>query len=99
MTTRPPKVMPTNLDLLDRLAHEASSDILGVWVLDQRRFAKLLEKEFEAKHFSAGYTAGRSDGIVETVQQCIDIVAQAVDQREPASTYVDKIKQHFGVDE
>ena len=31
------------------------------------------------------------------VQECIDIVADAVDHREPASTYVDKIKQHFGV--
>ena len=33
------------------------------------------------------------------VQECAGIVADAVDQREPASTYVDKIKQHFGVEE
>ena len=33
------------------------------------------------------------------VQECADIVADAVDHREPASTYVDKIKQHFGVEE
>ena len=32
------------------------------------------------------------------VQECAGIVADAVDQREPASTYVDKIKQHFGVE-
>ena len=32
------------------------------------------------------------------VWECSDIVADAVDHREPASTYVDKIKQHFGVE-
>jgi hypothetical protein len=32
------------------------------------------------------------------VQECIGIVADAVDHREPASTYADKIRQHFGVD-
>ena len=33
------------------------------------------------------------------VQECIGIVADAVDHREPASTYADKIRQHFGVEE
>ena len=32
------------------------------------------------------------------VRECADIVADAVDHREPASTYVEKIKQHFGVE-
>jgi hypothetical protein len=32
------------------------------------------------------------------VAECADIVADAVDYREPASTYVGKIKQHFGVE-
>ena len=32
------------------------------------------------------------------VRECATIVADAVDHREPASTYVDKIKQHFGVE-
>jgi hypothetical protein len=31
------------------------------------------------------------------VKECIDIINNAVDHREPASTYTDKIKQHFGV--
>ena len=31
------------------------------------------------------------------VRECVGIVADAVDHREPASTYVDKIKEHFGV--
>ena len=32
------------------------------------------------------------------VRECANIVADAVDHREPASTYVDKIKTHFGVE-
>ena len=32
------------------------------------------------------------------VRECAGIVADAVDHREPASTYVGKIKQHFGVE-
>ncbi len=31
------------------------------------------------------------------VKECASVIEDAVDQREPASTYVDKIKQHFGV--
>ena len=33
------------------------------------------------------------------VQECANIVTDAVDHREPASTYADKIRQHFGVEE
>ena len=33
------------------------------------------------------------------VAECADIVGSAVAHREPASTYTDKIKQHFGVEE
>lgn len=33
------------------------------------------------------------------VRECANVVADAVDHREPASTYVDKIKRHFGVEE
>jgi hypothetical protein len=32
------------------------------------------------------------------VKECVVIVADAVDRREPASTYVGKIKEHFGVE-
>jgi len=31
------------------------------------------------------------------VRECVTIVADAVDHREPASTYASKIQQHFGV--
>lgn len=31
------------------------------------------------------------------VQECISIINDAVDHREPASTYTDKIQEHFGV--
>ena len=33
------------------------------------------------------------------VEECVAIVADAVDHREPASTYVGKIKEHFGVED
>ena len=33
------------------------------------------------------------------VRECAYVVADAVDHREPASTYVGKIKRHFGVEE
>jgi hypothetical protein len=33
------------------------------------------------------------------VQECAGVVENAVNHREPASTYVGKIKQHFGVEE
>lgn len=32
------------------------------------------------------------------VKECAGIVEDAVNHREPASTYVDKIKEHFGVE-
>jgi hypothetical protein len=32
------------------------------------------------------------------VKECMSIVQDAVDHREPASTYADKIKQHFGIE-
>ena len=33
------------------------------------------------------------------IQECAGVVSDAVDHREPASTYVDKIKKHFGVEQ
>ena len=35
--------------------------------------------------------------VLRTVLECVNIIETAVDQREPASTYVNKIKSHFGV--
>jgi len=29
---------------------------------------------------------------------CIDLVEEGVDHREPASTYADKIREHFGIE-
>ena len=37
------------------------------------------------------------DLIQDVVRECAEIVADAVDHREPASTYVSKIQEHFGV--
>ena len=73
--------------------------------------AKLMELEEEALLFSMKFAENTNGGLnaaqVETkfrekfaeliIQDCTDIVANAVEQQEAASTYVDKIKEHFGV--
>ena len=75
---------------------------------------RMIELYQEASEFAykickeQGREGGTSDHIWNTlstgkfaeliVQDCIGIVADAVDHREPASTYVSKIKQHFGVE-
>ena len=33
------------------------------------------------------------------VKECVDVVSDAVDHREPASTYAHKILNHFGIDQ
>ena len=66
-----------------------------VFTQSLERLAQMLERDIEAKHFSAGYTAGHSDGITETVQQCI-VLCDQVDLAG-ADDCIDNIKQHFGV--
>lgn len=61
------------------------------------RFAELLEKEFEAKHFSAGYIEGRSDGIKETARECARLVDHVI--MEDGTRRSDFIRKHFGVEE
>jgi hypothetical protein len=58
------------------------------------RFAELLDKDAEKKYFSAGYIAGQSDSISETVQQCINICISLGDDN--SAQYIEK---HFGVEE
>ena len=63
-----------------------------------RKFAELLEKEFEAKHFSAGYIQGHSDGIKETARECMKLNRDIL--CEDDLDYLDKVyKDHFGVGE
>ena len=67
------------------------------WVVEYNKiFAELLEKDCEAKHFSAGYIAGRSDGIMETVQECIQI-ARGADGLDATHEAWYLIQQRFGV--
>ena len=89
---------------------ELNDDRTNIYVIDVEKFAELLEKEFEAKHFSAGYIAGRSDGTIETVKECAEqIIAKGTDWVDfaPSQTGIrpeywnmaQQIKQHFGVEE
>jgi hypothetical protein len=63
------------------------------------KFAELLEKEFEAKHFSAGYIAGQSDGISETVRECGVALSPMLRDMVSRGQAFDLIKKHFGVEE
>ncbi len=61
------------------------------------RIKELAEQAYEYSDIS------NSDELFEEkfaeliVAECATIVTDAVDQREPASTYAEKIRQHFGV--
>ena len=64
--------------------------------------AELLEKEY----FSAGYTAGHSDGIMETVKECARLCETRYTQHKDLSPQSAEamecsmaILKHFGVEE
>ena len=86
-------------------ADDSGKGSLGVFA---EKFAELLEKELEAKHFSAGYIEGRSDGTIETVQECIQLADQYgsggagsefdVGYCSCANTLSDEFKKRFGVE-
>ena len=78
------------------------------------KFAELLEKEFEAKHFSEGYLHGQSAGIKDTVQTILGIIdGSTFDtsvEEEPTDpvgkgwymaqeSFKNVIKRQFGVEE
>ena len=67
-------------------------------IFNIEKFAELLEKEFEAKYFSAGYIQGRSDGTIETVRDC---VAQIKEVKELSLPYNADREQayEFGYDD
>ena len=60
------------------------------------RLAQLLEKDIEAKYFSAGYRAGQSDGIMDTVKQCLYLCDQV--DIVGADECMNKIKENFGIE-
>lgn len=66
------------------------------------KLAELLEKDIEAKHFSAGYVAGKSDGIKETAEQCLEIVEDEDDGSQDTLAVrwaMHRIRKQFGVEE
>ena len=65
------------------------------------RIKELAEQAWNATAVSPdfGHPVSFAEKLAElVVQECVDIIADAVDHREPASTYVGRIKQHFGVE-
>ena len=64
------------------------------------RIKLLAEQAWDATAVSKdfGHPVSFAEKLAELiVRECIGIVSDAVDHCEPASTYVDKIKKHFGV--
>jgi hypothetical protein len=72
-----------------------------------KSYLKLLVREWAEqagstykKDFGYQFNEHELEKFAELIaKECANIVADAVEHREPASTYVDKIKQHFGVEE
>ena len=63
------------------------------------KFAELVEKDIEAKHYSAGFIEGRSVGTMETARECADLVADYSKQRTHDTWYnaAEQIKSHYGI--
>ena len=60
--------------------------------------AELLEKEY----FSEGYLAGKSDGVMETVRECLDIVEDEDDGSQDTIAIrwaMHRIRKHYGITE
>ena len=63
------------------------------------KFAQLIEEAAEKKYFSAGYIAGQSVGISETVRACVDIVNGLSQHQGPGDcSTAEYIREHFGVE-
>lgn len=69
---------------------------------DQAGFVLWADEEWKPEgeiiDWSSSYDKELETLIKLIVRECTVVVQDAVDQREPASTYAGKIKEHFGVD-
>jgi hypothetical protein len=67
-------------------------------VITEDRFKQLAEQS-SFNIYKSDLWQGTGQRFAESVvKECMSIVADAVDHCEPASTYADKIKRHFGID-
>jgi hypothetical protein len=57
------------------------------------KFGDLLIKEAEAKYFSEGYLAGKTDGINEGIQDCINHFEEHGDMVSAGN-----LQSHFGIE-
>lgn len=96
------------------IPHQVGDNCYTVSEQELEKFAELLEKEFEAKHFSEGYLHGQSAGIKDTVQTILGIIdGSTFDtsvEEEPTDpvgkgwymaqeSFKNVIKRQFGVEE
>lgn len=61
--------------------------------LDVNKFAEILLKEAEAKYFSEGYLAGKTDGIKEGIKDCISHFEEHGDMVSAGN-----LQSHFGIE-
>jgi hypothetical protein len=86
-----------NLALREQLEQRAVESKDTAPVITTDRFEHLAEQA-SFNIYKSDLWRGTADRFAESVvRECISIVNDAVDQREPASTYADKIKEHFGI--
>ena len=60
----------------------------------ESKFAELIVRECEAKHFSEGYLCGKRDGRILAIHECSEYLRE----RGDISRSMD-LKEHFGVEE
>lgn len=67
-------------------------------------FAELVERQGEAKHFSAGYTAGVSTGTIDAVRVCMSVCEKYAGGgsnagwTDASATILEEIRQMFGIE-
>lgn len=64
-----------------------------------RLLAEQATKHYPATESSGEFSTFDKEKFAELiVKECMGVVEDAVNHREPASTYVGKIREHFGVE-
>ena len=89
-----------SLDEFVQAIKDEPYDFWGFRQSELTEFVQLIEEAAEKKYFSAGYIAGQSDGISETVRACVDIVNGLSQHQGPGDcSTAEYIREHFGVEQ
>jgi hypothetical protein len=87
-----------NLALREQAEQRAAESIDTETVITSGRFEHLAEQA-SFNIYKSDLWRGTGHRFAESiVQECVSIINESVDHREPASTYADKIRAHFGIE-